>query len=139
MNLSAALLVLLPLSTLTVGCGAESPDGAALQDGSVDGPRDLEQEAFNSLCHLPDEYGAHVASMRFISPHPGGRSHGDGRATTLADCEYTCAPGYATCGNRTNASICATRLTNTTRNCGACGVVCAMGELCLPDRCLPAR
>lgn len=136
MNLSAALLVLLPLSTLTVGCGAESPDGAALQDGSVDGPRDLEQEAFNSLCHLPDEYGAHVSSMRYVSPHPGGRSHGG--PTTVADCEYTCAPGYATCGNRTNASICATSLIRSRDNCGGCGIVCAVSEFCL-NGCQPSR
>ncbi len=125
MNLSAALLVLLPLSTLTVGCGAESPDGGALQDGGADVP-DHDPRCLAILLQDNSHSRPWVVSMRWVGP-----------ATlrcpaTLADCEFTCTPDLFTCPpNRQRGipGVCDTSIWDSD-NCGGCGIVCRVGQRC---------
>lgn len=136
MNLSAALLVLLPLSTLTVGCGAESPDGGAPQDGGWDESRPRRPGVGDTLdlrCEsVVIESGSDltmVASAVYVGPLPPRR------VVLAQDCVFRCQTAQVTCpaipgaGLSGVTGICGTNIWDSF-NCGGCGIRCGMNQRC---------
>jgi hypothetical protein len=105
---------------------------------------DLASVATCGACNVRCASGQNCASGRCVTPPPVGPTCGNGRCETGENCNTcsadcgTCAPtcttGWANCdGNNTNG--CETSTSMDARNCGACGRVCASGQVCNAGAC----
>ncbi|HET8724355.1 MAG TPA: hypothetical protein VFM53_09140 [Anaeromyxobacteraceae bacterium] len=124
MRLAGLVLAVLPLALGSAGClRLLDPDYECVNECFV-GETGCADDVTTRFCIIEPFFGC----MVWVTDQDCGA-----RAAYCSDGDCVCGWGYTPCGPD---GIC-TELTQNPSNCGACGVVCADGGICVDAVCVP--